>query len=169
MRPFFLILAAVIAFANGPVFANDSSCAEMIKATIPNPNVPYRVLQTVIRNGQTVKRESIYFGGAIFVQSNPSSPWIKVEMSSADLAALVTQAIKTTSNCVAGATELVGNIQTRVWTSEAMNPVLKKNVSQKLWIGLTDDRVYRQSIGTTDQVFSYENGVAPKNVAVSRH
>lgn len=169
MRLILLFVAAFISLANDSVFATDSSCTEMIKATIPNPKVPYHVLQTVMRNGQAVTRESIYFGGAMFVHISPSSPWLRVDLSSNDLALLVVQAEKTTSNCVSGATELVGNVRTLVWTSDTMNPVLKKKVTQKLWIGVADGRVYRQSIGTTDQVFSYQNVEAPKNVGGSSH
>lgn len=169
MRLILLFAATFISLANDSVFAADSSCIEMIKATIPNPKVPYRVSQTVVRNGQAVTRESVYFGGAMFVHTSSSSPWLKVELSPSDLASLVAQAEKNTSNCVSGVTESVGTVRTRVWSSDAMNPVLQKKVLQKLWIGVADGRVYRQSIGAMDQVFSYENVEAPKNVAVSAH
>ena len=131
-----------------------------IEATIPKPNAPYRGTQSIaLAGGKTMDNKMVYIGGTMYMQIAGSTTWLGTPVG--DLKVLAAETAKLTSNCKAGATELVGSTPTRVWTSQIKSPIDGALSEQKLWIGVNDGRVYRQKTADLDQRLFYDNVVAP--------
>lgn len=140
--------------------AADVSCAAMIEATMPKPSAPYRGTQSIaLAGGKTMDNKMVYIGGTMYMQIAGSTTWLGTPVG--DLKVLAAETAKLTSNCKAGATELVGSTPTRVWTSQIKSPIDGALSEQKLWIGVNDGRVYRQKTADLDQRLFYDNVVAP--------
>jgi hypothetical protein len=144
-----------------PTPAADASCTAMIEATIPKPSAPYRGTQSIaLQGGKTMENKMVYIGATMYMQIEGSTTWSGTPVG--DLKVLVAETAKLTSNCKAGATELIGSTPTRVWTSQIKSPVVGSMSEQKLWIGIADGRVHRQKTADVDQRLYYDNVVAPK-------
>ena len=160
LKPLRIAIAATLATGFvGSAFAADASCTALIKATVPDPKVPYRVTMTMLNDGKPQVSESVNIDGFLYVRQGNAKTWSKIKMP--DTKALVEESQSSLSGCTAGGTEQVGTTPTRVWTANSVDPYSKKTVNHKVWIGVADSRVYRQKIDDMDQLLSYTNVTVP--------
>jgi hypothetical protein len=152
-----------IAFAVAPMgaAAQDASCNAYIQATVPKPDTPYRVKQTLKVDGKEMRSEAVYINGVIYSKtSEPSAgKWRATPIP--DLKEAIEMAKKTTSGCSVTGVDLIDGKPMKVWASLATTPFESKPSKWKTWIGATDGRVYRQTSEGFDQQISYENVSAP--------
>lgn len=160
------ILATAALAASGTTLAADPSCVPLIKASVPDPNVPYKVTMTMVTDGKKEISESVYIGGFLYLLRPNAKEWMKMPMP--DLKAVTEMAVKSLVGCSAGGIELVGATPTRVWTSKSIDPFTKKPMDHKVWIGIADSRVYRQKVDEVDQLLSYSNVTVPSPIAAER-
>lgn len=158
------VVALVVSF--GSAHAADPNCAPLIKATVPDPNFPYRVTSTMMIGGEPSVSESVVIGGNMYLLPAKATEWTKVKMP--DTKVLAEQAQQSLISCTAGGAELVGTTPTRVWTTQTTNPVTNKPMANKVWIGVADGRVYRQKGDVVEQVISYTNISVPSPVKPDR-
>lgn len=135
----------------------DPSCDKLIDATTPKPDLPYRVSQTIMIQGKAEVSEAVFIDRVLYVQT--AGKWRSLPMP--DVKQTIQVAKDSTSQCVAGGTELVGTTPTRVWTSRVKTPFSEKAVQWKTWIGVADGRVYRQQTQDYEQRIFYDNVMAP--------
>jgi hypothetical protein len=147
------------------VHAVDASCVPLIRASTPDPARPYKVSMTMVVNGKTELSEAVYIDGFMYIRHAGAKEWLKMPMP--DIKSTVEMAEKSLSSCSAGGIELVGGTPTRVWTSKSIDPFSKKPMAHKVWIGIADNRVYRQKIDDVEQLLSYSNVAVPSPVAAS--
>ena len=146
--------------------AVDPGCAPLIKASTPDANVPYKVSMTMVIDGKKEASESIYIGGFLYMLRPGAKEWIKMPMP--DLKAASEMAARSLSGCSAGGIELVGTTPTRVWTSKSLDPFTKKPMDHRVWVGVADNRVYRQKVDQVEQLLSYSNISVPSPIASER-
>jgi len=139
--------------------AADPACAALIAATMPKPELPYRVRMTMKMDGKPTVMESVYINNTIYTRQAGEPTWNRTVIK--DMKALATLAADTLSGCSAGGVELVGATPTRVWTTRSVDPFTKKPMTHKVWVGVADSRVYRQVVDDIEQIISYDNVVAP--------
>jgi len=170
---FFVVRALAVLTASVSLIAGvnaahaaDPSCAALIKATMPDFNVPYRVKMTMMMNGQPSVTESVIIGGDMYILQPKATHWTKTKMP--DPKAVMEQAQQSLTRCAAGGVELVGTTPTRTWTSQSVNPFTKEPMVHKVWIGVADGRVYRQKVDDTEQLISYTNVTVPSPVKEGR-
>lgn len=155
-----------VAVSFSAAHAADPSCAAMIKATMPDFNVPYRVKMTMMMDGQPAVTESVVMGGDMYILQPKATHWTKVKMP--DPKVVFEQASQSLTRCAAGGIELVGTTPARTWTSKSVNPFTKEPMAHKVWIGVADGRVYRQKVDDTEQLISYNNISVPSPVKPDR-
>lgn len=155
-----------VAVSVGTAHAADPSCAALIKATMPDFNVPYRVKMTMMMDGQPSVTESVVIGGDMYILQPKATHWMKVKMP--DPKVVFEQASQSLTRCAAGGIELVGTTPARTWTSKSVNPFTKEPMAHKVWIGVADGRVYRQKVDDTEQLISYNNISVPSPVKPDR-
>lgn len=153
-------------FFSGAVLAADPSCAPLIKASLPDPGRPYKVTMTMMTNGKPEVSESVYIGGFIYLRHANAAEWVKVPMP--DLKVVAATAEQSLVGCSAGGIELVGTTPTRVWTSKSVDPFTKKPMDHRVWVGVADNRVYRQKVDQVEQLLSYSNVSVPSPIASER-
>jgi hypothetical protein len=141
--------------------AQDPSCAVYIEATVPKPNAPYRVQQSIKLDGTEMKSEAVYINNVIYTKSPqfPDGKWRATPVP--DLKETIAMAKKTTSRCSVTGVDTLDGKPMKVWTSFATTPFESKPSQWKTWIGATDGRVYRQSSVDFDQRIFYDNVSAP--------
>lgn len=145
--------------------AADPSCAPLIKASTPDPAVPYKVTMAMASDGKKEITESVYIGGFLYILRPNAKEWMKMPMP--DLKTVAEMAAQTLAGCSAGGIELVGTTPTRVWTSKSIDPFTRKPMEHKVWVGIADNRVYRQKVDTVEQLLSYSNITVPSPVAAA--
>ncbi len=141
--------------------AQDASCAAYIDATIPKPDRPYRVQQSMTVAGQVTKSEAVYINNTIYVKSGDANPakWRATPVP--DLKAAIEEAKKSTSRCSVSGVDVLDGKPMKVWTSYATTPFEPKPSQWKTWIGAVDGRVYRQLSEGFEQRIFYDNVAAP--------
>ena len=157
--------ALLLTFVAGTAVAADPSCVPLIKASTPDPNVPYKVTMALVTDGKKEITESVYIGGFLYILRPNTKEWMKMPMP--DLKAVAEMAAQTLAGCSAGGIELVGTTPARVWTSKSVDPFTKKPMDHRVWVGVTDNRVYRQKVDQVDQLLSYSNIAVPSPIAAT--
>jgi hypothetical protein len=152
---------ALVSVSNGHVFAQDASCNAYIDATIPKPDRPYRVQQTMKIDGREMKSDAVYINNIIYTKTSEMSDgkWRATPMP--DLKSTIEVAKKTTSRCSVTGVDTLDGKPMKVWTSFATTPFEAKPSQWKTWIGALDGRVYRQTSDDFDQRIFYDNVSAP--------
>jgi hypothetical protein len=141
--------------------AQDSSCNAYIDATIPKPDRPYRVNQSMLVGGTKMESEAVYINNMIYTRSPDMAKgkWVATPMP--DMKSTIEMAKKSTSGCKVSGADVIGGVPMKVWTSYAVTPFDPKPVEWKTWVGAADGRVYRQSSSGFEQRIAYDKVVAP--------
>lgn len=150
-------VVAVLMFGVSVSALADPSCDKLIDATTPKPDLPYRVSQTIMIQGKAEVSEAVFINRVLYLQT--AGKWRSMPMP--DVKQTIQVAKDSTSQCIAGGTEMVGTTPARVWTSRVKTPFSEKAVQWKTWIGVADGRVYRQHSQDFEQRIFYDNVVAP--------
>jgi hypothetical protein len=160
-RSLSLSVVAVGVVWGAEAVAQDASCAAYIEATVPKPNAPYRVQQTMKVAGTEMKTEAVYINNVIYTKSPqfPDGKWRATPVP--DLKESIEMAKKTTSRCSVTGVDTLDGKPMKVWTSYATTPFEAKPSQWKTWIGAVDGRVYRQTSDGFDQRIFYDNVAAP--------
>lgn len=144
-----------------PVRAADSSCNAYIDATVPKPDRPYRINQTMLVGGTKMESEGVYINNMIYTRSPEMAKgkWVATPMP--DLKSSIDMAQRTTTRCSVTGADLINGVPMKVWTSYAVTQFDPKPVEWKTWIGALDGRVYRQSAAGFEQRIAYDTVAAP--------